>query len=122
MVPQPSTWILKVQCQEREPPFQEQEKKKRWTELFNQLDLNKDGHIDMLELRAGLAGRGLSKGSLERVRMRPKSVFFQGKGGAFRVRMETTDRYYITNRSLKGSVSLLELEHKGREYRKNFLS
>ncbi|XP_015251836.1 PREDICTED: calcium-binding mitochondrial carrier protein SCaMC-1-like [Cyprinodon variegatus] len=67
MVPQPSTWILKVQCQEREPPFQEQEKKKRWTELFNQLDLNKDGHIDMLELRAGLAGRGLSKGSLERL-------------------------------------------------------
>ncbi|KAM9770096.1 mitochondrial adenyl nucleotide antiporter SLC25A23 isoform 2-T2 [Menidia menidia] len=45
----------------------DRDRRERWAELFDQLDLNKDGRIDLRELRAGLKGRGLSRGSLERM-------------------------------------------------------
>lgn len=60
--------LLLVHCQASRSPGLEQEREKRWAELFEQLDLNKDGRIDILELQAGLSGQGLSKGSAEKVR------------------------------------------------------
>ncbi|GAA6220203.1 calcium-binding mitochondrial carrier protein SCaMC-3-like isoform X2 [Lates japonicus] len=61
------TWFPWVHCQDSESPGPDHEREKKWAELFDQLDLNKDGRIDILELRTGLAGRGLSRGSLERI-------------------------------------------------------
>ncbi|XP_048847690.1 calcium-binding mitochondrial carrier protein SCaMC-3b isoform X1 [Brienomyrus brachyistius] len=41
------------------------EHEKRWAELFEQLDLNNDGRIDVSELRAGLAARGILRSDAE---------------------------------------------------------
>ncbi|XP_075715283.1 uncharacterized protein LOC142750231 isoform X2 [Rhinoderma darwinii] len=37
----------------------EKDREKRYTVLFNQLDANKDGHVDINELREGLAAMGM---------------------------------------------------------------
>ncbi|CAL9700631.1 unnamed protein product [Knipowitschia caucasica] len=55
--------VLGAHCQQNS----DKEREKRWVELFDQFDVNKDGHIDISELRAGLAARGLSRGSLEKI-------------------------------------------------------
>lgn len=45
---------------------------KRYAELFRQLDLNKDGKVDISELRTALAARGLHQGRAEEVRQSNK--------------------------------------------------
>ncbi|KAK5855601.1 hypothetical protein PBY51_007264 [Eleginops maclovinus] len=40
---------------------------RRYAELFSQLDLNKDGRVDISELRTGLAARGLHRGEAEEI-------------------------------------------------------
>lgn len=46
------------------------DRERRYAELFEQLDLNKDGRVDISELRTGLAARGLHRGEAEEVRKR----------------------------------------------------
>ncbi|XP_028305863.1 calcium-binding mitochondrial carrier protein SCaMC-3-like isoform X2 [Gouania willdenowi] len=58
------TW---AHCQDSDSSVSDREREKRWAELFDQLDLNKDGRIDIMELRAGLAKQGFSKKSLEKM-------------------------------------------------------
>lgn len=41
---------------------------RRYAELFRQLDLNKDGKVDISELRTALTARGLHQGTAEEVR------------------------------------------------------
>uniref|UniRef100_A0A668TM84 EF-hand domain-containing protein n=1 Tax=Oreochromis aureus TaxID=47969 RepID=A0A668TM84_OREAU len=43
------------------------EREKRYAELFEQLDLNKDGRVDINELRTGLATRGLQLREAEKI-------------------------------------------------------
>ncbi|KAG5832581.1 hypothetical protein ANANG_G00292640 [Anguilla anguilla] len=43
------------------------EREKRWAELFEQIDLNKDGRIDVNELRTGLAARGFLRSNVEEI-------------------------------------------------------
>uniref|UniRef100_A0AAQ5XWI2 EF-hand domain-containing protein n=1 Tax=Amphiprion ocellaris TaxID=80972 RepID=A0AAQ5XWI2_AMPOC len=43
------------------------DRQRRYTELFEQLDLNKDGRVDISELRTGLAARGLHRGEAEEI-------------------------------------------------------
>lgn len=44
------------------------ERERSYAELFEQLDLNKDGRVDISELKIGLAARGLHEGEAEEVR------------------------------------------------------
>lgn len=44
------------------------DRERSYAELFEQLDLNKDGRVDIGELRTGLAARGLHRGEAEEVR------------------------------------------------------
>ncbi|XP_005738178.1 calcium-binding mitochondrial carrier protein SCaMC-1-like [Pundamilia nyererei] len=47
------------------------EREKRYAELFEQLDLNKDGRVDINELKTGLATRGLQLREAEKVTEEP---------------------------------------------------
>lgn len=46
----------------------EADREKHWAELFNQLDVNKDGRIDIKELRSGLAAWGVIRSDVDKVR------------------------------------------------------
>lgn len=48
----------------------EAERENRWAELFHQLDVNKDGRIDMNELRDGLAAWGVVRSDVDEVSVR----------------------------------------------------
>ncbi|XP_068597038.1 mitochondrial adenyl nucleotide antiporter SLC25A24-like [Brachionichthys hirsutus] len=60
-------WFPVAHCQDSRAAGPDRDREKLWAQLFDQLDLNKDGRVDIVELRAGLAGRGLSRGSIERI-------------------------------------------------------
>uniref|UniRef100_A0A4W4EA08 EF-hand domain-containing protein n=1 Tax=Electrophorus electricus TaxID=8005 RepID=A0A4W4EA08_ELEEL len=60
----PFEWT-RARCQDND--VSEPEREKRWAELFDQLDLNKDGRIDINELRAGLDAWGVVQSDVEEV-------------------------------------------------------
>ncbi|XP_014058607.2 calcium-binding mitochondrial carrier protein SCaMC-3 [Salmo salar] len=61
----------RARCQDQDKgvsdPGREPETRERWAELFDQLDLNKDGKVDINELRIGLAARGLLRSDAEEI-------------------------------------------------------
>ncbi|CAL8358345.1 unnamed protein product [Boreogadus saida] len=61
--------LLVASCQENQENQESPElrRRRRWARLFDQLDLNKDGRIDLRELRVGLAKLGVSRSSVDKV-------------------------------------------------------
>lgn len=60
----PFVWT-QARCQDN--GASEAEREKRWAELFEQLDVNKDGKIDINELRSGLAAWGVVRSDPDEV-------------------------------------------------------
>ncbi|XP_053504740.1 calcium-binding mitochondrial carrier protein SCaMC-3b [Ictalurus furcatus] len=60
----PFAWT-RARCQD--DSASETEREKRWAELFDQLDGNKDGRIDINELRSGLAAWGVVRSDVDEI-------------------------------------------------------
>uniref|UniRef100_A0A671P2G4 Calcium-binding mitochondrial carrier protein SCaMC-3-like n=1 Tax=Sinocyclocheilus anshuiensis TaxID=1608454 RepID=A0A671P2G4_9TELE len=60
----PSCWTW-ARCQDN--GVSDPEREKRWAELFDQLDLNKDGRIDANELRTGLSAWGVVRSEVDEI-------------------------------------------------------
>lgn len=58
------TW---ARCQDNS--VSDPEREERWAELFDQLDLNKDGRIDVNELRTGLNAWGIVRSEVDEVNL-----------------------------------------------------